>query len=260
MLAANFMERFHPFINRDYKRLRRIVDAISFGIGGKLDRNPTFDERGLTDELLDSISVNFNRTRLTGQFINLNIHKPSEKRTGADILIRVKNNRREIKFDRYVLLQAKKFVQKTGKFHETDIGNAHLTSQVSRMHSYNPEFSYLLLYSPTEEPSGNKVSQFDYSYILRYWDIDPDFEDFVGSSSILTSEIRGSYPVTTLRTKNWEKLTDNLPENLLNYSETFSNFLLDDLVTGKIGKDWDTVIEKAQGEFSIIATLTYGVG
>ena len=258
------MERFHSFSNRDYQKLSYITNSIAYEIGGRLGRNSTFDERGLTDEFLDLLQKYFDNIKLSKNYINLQLNKPSEKKTGADILFRIKVNLKEISFDRYVLIQAKKYLINSGHFSETDIGNKHLSSQVAKMHNYNSEFSYILLYSTDEEPLGNKVIKNNLQYPemhLRFHPKDPFYDDFITiGPGQLSPKIHSGYPITFLRSKTWEKLKNNESENLLNYSETFPNFLLDDLVTGKIGKEWDDSIQKAEGEFSIVVTLTYGLG
>ncbi|MEO5572081.1 MAG: hypothetical protein ABIT08_12245 [Bacteroidia bacterium] len=249
------MEQFHPIENRDYQELLWTLNNITFHIGSKLDRNPSFDERGLTDELLDSLQERIKQIKFSNCFINLKIEKPSEKKTGADIIFRILFNQSEISFDRYVLMQAKKFSIKNKKFSETNIGNSHLNGQVKRMHSYNPEFSYLLLYSTTEEPIGNIVIEHYYSH-CRYH---PKFEDlFIVMQLQGIKKVEGNYPVAILRAKSWEKMKNNKPRTLLSHSENFPSFILDDLITGKIGKDWDTKIEKGKGDFSFIVTLTIG--
>jgi hypothetical protein len=249
--------RFHPIQNRDYNKLRQIIDSISHSIGAKLSRNQTYDERGLTDELFDQLQTSLSHIKLSKYFINLHANKPSEKSTGADILLRIIVNRQEISFDRYVLIQAKKYLASTGNYSETNIGNSHLNSQVARMHKYNPEFSYIMLYSTTTEPVANVVMSHNYQYSHMFFDL----EDLIYSQTYsLLSSIQHSYPVALLRSKTWEKFTDTSADKLLSYSETFSNFLLDDLVIGKIGINWDEIIEKAQGEFSIVITLKIGQG
>ena len=150
------MNHLSPILNEDYQVLRLTIDLIAYRLGKKLDRNPTFDERGLTDILLDMLQEYLLHIPTSKYFINLQVTKPSEKKTGADILFRIKTLKPEIQFDRYLLIQAKKFLTDKGLFSETDIGNKHLSGQIERMHIYNPEFSYILLYSNLLKPKGYK--------------------------------------------------------------------------------------------------------
>lgn len=247
--------RLSPILNREYQILRQIFDCISYSIGAKLERNPTFDERGLTDELLDLLQTSLNGVKLSKDYINLSTTKPSEKKTGADILFRIIVNKPEISFDRYVLIQAKKYIN--GKFSETKKGNNHLSGQVKKMHGYNPEFSYIMLYSTNDNPIANAVvCQTNFQTILC---CHSDFENIAFENrSVYLSTIQSCYPITLLRSKTWEKFKVINPNNLLSYSETFSNFILNDFITGKLGKEWDDEIEKAKGEFSFTITLTIG--
>ena len=250
------MKRPHPILNNDYQNLAHAIDEIAREIGGKLGRNKTYDERGLTDEFIDLLGKYFSHVKLSKYFINMRVHKPSEKRTGADILMRVIVNRAEVQYDRYVLIQAKKYLIDKKQFSETNQGNAHLSAQVLKLHNYNPEFSYLLLYSTNSEPSANFVFDASRLYIPFLLGGYP-----ISSSSLSAfASFQYCYPMTFLRTKTWEKFVDTSPGNLLNFSDTLPNFLLDDLLTGKIGKEWDEVIEKAQGEFSIVITIIVGQG
>ena len=255
------MMKFHPVLNQDYQKIRWMLNAIAYKIGGKLSRNPTFDERGLTDELLDLLLTSFNHIKLSKYYINIHVNKPSEKKTGADILVRTIVKRQEISFDRYVLLQAKKYLLRSEQFNETNVGNTHLTGQIAKLHTYNPEFSYLLLYSTHSEPSANFVIGQSNLHSSLFENFFLDFDDLIQFGHLSPSvNIQSSYPVTLLRTKTWEKFTDTKYHNLLNYSEVFPNFILDDLIAGKIGKEWDSTIEKAQGVFSIVLTITVGQG
>ena len=263
------MNHLSPILNEDYQVLRLTIDLIAYRLGKKLDRNPTFDERGLTDILLDMLQEYLLHIPTSKYFINLQVTKPSEKKTGADILFRIKTLKPEIQFDRYLLIQAKKFLTDKGLFSETDIGNKHLSGQIERMHIYNPEFSYILLYSNLLKPKGNTVT----------YNLDPLLDIFLKLSAAYAEfdspekyyslldgglkpqtvkNIKENYPVAFLRSKTWGQLRNNEPESLLNYSETFSNFLLDDIVSGKIGKEWDSEIEKVQSQFSFVVTLSVG--
>lgn len=256
------MGHFHFLPNRDYQKLYRTINSIASQLGVKLSRNHTYDERGLTDYLLDALQEAFGYLKPKKYYINLHVNKPSEKKTGADILLRVKVNRHEINFDRYVLIQAKKYLTGKGVFSETDIGNTHLSGQVAKMHQYNPEFSYLLFYATEEEPVGNIVTNAP-THELINWGLLPlplIEELFKGSHFTRPAYIEGNYPLTVLRSKTWEKLHDNNPENILAYSEIFSSFLLDDVITGKLGKEWHPEIEAAQGEFSFVVTISIGQG
>jgi hypothetical protein len=252
------MIRPHLIVNRDYQCLRQKLDLIANEIGYKLERNHTFDERGLTDKLLNLLKKELGQIKLSKYYINLNVNKPNEKKTGADILLRIIINLQDISFDRYVLLQAKKYKARDGRFSETELGNNHLSEQVRKMHTYNPDFSYLLLYSTTSDPVSNAVVRqtyfhpslcIDFGYLLF----------LTGQYSSITS-IQDNFPLTILRSKTWEKLKDTNASNLLKYSETFTNFILDDLVTGKIGKEWDDTIEQAKEKFSRVVTLSIGQG
>ncbi|GAB3789836.1 hypothetical protein GCM10028818_59130 [Spirosoma horti] len=254
------MKQFNHLLNRDYHKLRWIINHISYRLGIKLGRNPSFDERGLTDELLDQLQEMFDHLKFIKYYINLNVHKPSEKSTGADMLLRVIVNKAEISFDRYVLIQAKKYIASKGLFGETDAGNKHLSSQVAKMHAYNPEFSYILLYSTEEEPTGNIVIN-SYPSETLSWQLLPYIDELFGDSKLMASaSIKGNYPVTFLRSKTWEKFRNNKPEDILPYSETFASFLLDDVITGKLGKEWHPEIQSAQGNFSFVITISISQG
>jgi hypothetical protein len=246
-------------VNRDYQCLRQKLDLIANEIGYKLERNHTFDERGLTDVLLDLIQKRFREIKnLSKYYVNPNVNKPSEKKTGADILLRIIINLQDISFDRYVLLQAKKYKARDGRFSETELGNNHLSEQVRKMHTYNPDFSYLLLYSTTSDPVSNAVVR--QTYFHPSLCIDFDYLILLTEQYSSITSIQDIFPLTILRSKTWEKLKDTNASNLLKYSETFTNFILDDLVTGKIGKEWDDTIEQAKGEFSRVVTLSIGQG
>jgi len=83
------MELFHPLNNRDYQKLNSIFSFISFLVAQKLERNATFDERGLNDLLFDYILENLKLLNTAHYFINLEVKKPDERKTGADIVFRV---------------------------------------------------------------------------------------------------------------------------------------------------------------------------
>jgi hypothetical protein len=258
------MIRPHPILNKDYQLLRQTFDSIANEIGRKLGRNPTFDERGLTDELLDLLQTELDIIKLSKYYIKLNVNKPSEKKTGADILLRIIIKLQDVSFDRYVLLQAKKYIASSGRFSETEVGNKHLSGQITKMHTYNPEFSYLLLYSTNSNPVSNAVVIQTYFHFINFEELlflSRHYDELLFLSSYYSiTSIQTNSPLTILRSKTWEKFANTDPSNLLKYSETFTNFVLDDLVTGKIGKEWDDTIEKAAGEFSIMVTLTIGQG
>jgi hypothetical protein len=123
------MEYFHPLFNRDFQKLNSILSYLCFDLGQHLERNPTYDERGLTDALFRSIQQLFDQVKMARYYVHLHTNKPSEKKTGADIVFRVQMNFPEVRFDRYVLLQAKKYLANQATFSETEPGNKHLTSQ-----------------------------------------------------------------------------------------------------------------------------------
>jgi hypothetical protein len=72
--------------------------------------------------------------------------------------------------------------------------------------------------------------------------------------------MEGNYSVTVLRARTWQSILNNEPKSLLNYASSFPDFILNDLVTGKVGKDWDTQIQDAQGTFGVVVTLAIGQG
>jgi hypothetical protein len=254
------MEYFHPLLNRDFQKLNSILSYICFGLGQRLEQNPTYDERGLTDAMLHSIQQLFDQVKMARYYVHLQTNKPSEKKTGADILFRVNVHFPEVSFDRYVLLQAKKYLTNKHTFSETEPGNAHLTSQIAKMRAYSPEFSYLLLYATTENPTGNKVT-YHPLYAENFWRIQPLLgEIFAPGKQFPVLSMEGNYPVTVLRASTWQSIRSNEPKSLLHYSSCFPDFILNDLITGKVGKDWDPKIESAQGQFSFVVTLAIGQG
>jgi hypothetical protein len=254
------MEYFHSLLNRDFQKLNSILSYICYGLGQRLERNPTYDERGLTDELLHSIQQLFEQVKMAKYYVHLHTNKPSEKKTGADILFRIKVQFPDARFDRYVLLQAKKYLTSQDQFSETEPGNAHLSSQVAKMQEYNPEFSYLLLYATTEKPTANKVI-YHPLYAENFWRIQPLLgEIFAPGKQFPVLSMEGNYPVTVLRASTWQSLRNAEPRSLLQYSNCFPDFILNDLVTGKVGKEWDGKIDGAQGQFSFVVTLAIGQG
>jgi len=165
-----------------------------------------------------------------------------------------------MRFDRYVLLQAKKYLIGEGSFAETNRGNKHLTIQVGKMHSFNPEFSYLLLYSTTESPAGNKVA-YSTLYEEGNWRFHPFLvETFAPGKQFPIISVKGNFPITVIRASTWEAMHRVSPEILLNYGSCLPDFILNDLVAGKVGKTWDEDIEKAEGQFSVVVTLSIGQG
>lgn len=254
------MEYFHPLLNRDFQKFNSILSYLCFDLGQRLERNPTYDERGLTDQLLDSIQKLFDQVKLARYYVHLHTNKPSEKKTGADIVFRVQMNFPEVHFDRYVLLQAKKYLVNKATFSEAEPKNKHLLSQVAKMHEYNPEFSYLMLYATTESPAANKVT-YNPTYGESFWRIQPLLgEIFAPGKQYPILSMEGNYPVTVLRARTWQSIHNNEPKSLLHYASCFPDFILNDLVTGKVGKDWDTQIQDAQGTFGIVVTLAISQG
>lgn len=260
MVYRTIMEYFHPLLSEDYLKLNSIFSYVCFELGKRLQQDPSYGEPGLTTELFHQLRQRLKELKLANYFINLHMDRPSEKKTGADIAFRIRLNFPEVHFDRYILLQAKKYLADKDRFSETNPGNVHLSGQVAKMHQFNPEFSYLLLYSTGEFPTGNMVNSRPWFGELSWW-FDPLPEaifDAGKPSPIRTLE--GNYPVTVLRASTWQSIHDDEPKSLLNYASCFPEFILNDLVTGKIGKKWDTQIQDAQGQFSFVVTLAIGQG
>ena len=202
---------FHILTLEESLSLKLIFEHISFLIGRKLYRNHTADERGLTDDLFDHLIEHFSNSPIQfgGQSsINITFHKPSEKSTGADILIRVILNSKEIGFDRFVLVQAKKYNIPSKIFNECDPKNSHLNNQISRMTKYAPIFNYLMLYCPLDNPMGNMIySDFPFLHTfylpLKISGFDNILFHLHHKFPYLNS-LQGRTPIILLQGRNWK--------------------------------------------------------
>jgi hypothetical protein len=253
---------FHILSLEESLCLKLIFEHISFKTGRKLQRNPTADERGLTDDVFDELANFFSgqSIRLPGNStIHCDFRKPHEGVTGADILIRATINSKEFSTDRFVLIQAKKYLEPIKQFNESNPGNSHLEGQIQRMSQFAPIFNYVLLYCRLDGPTGNMLYG-DFPFLHTFYlpltlrDTDEILYHLHHKFPYLQG-INGKTPIVLLQGRNWQKIHRPNPTDLVNISDPFSYFMVEDLFKGKIGHDWNKEIQEKQNDFSFQMTI-----
>jgi hypothetical protein len=253
---------FHILTLEESLALKLIFEDVAFRIGRKLHRNHTADERGLTDDLFDGLADHFQGQpiRLPGSStIQCTLHKPSEKASGADILIRTIINSSEFHMDRFVLVQAKKYNTASKQFNECEPNNTHLLGQINRMRNYAPIFNYIMLYCTLDAPDGNMIYG-DFPFLHTFYlpmkihGIDDVMYHLHHKFPYLHS-LGGRTPVVLVQGRNWQNIKRHQAADLMNLSDPLSYFLVEDFFNGKIGHEWDEKILKASGEFSFQMTV-----
>jgi hypothetical protein len=260
--------------------LKEFFYLASYEIAVRLDHNPHADERGLTDELVrvltnkKSTLVSLLRDRLgkSKSIIDLILHETTirdEARIGADFGIVLRIATDDVQYQRSALFQAKRLQpdgETFGPFCSYGLEDSRSRRQSEKMVKYNSA-SFFVLYNPSLLPvlsNAEKSDELDAvtERLTGYWEKHHEYaKTRVGDPMprlFVPNQLPGIFalpfdPTDAISVVPAAFISQVRPSSLRaqplhKYTVSFTNFMVDDFIQGKVGDSSEAGIDVAKGK------------
>jgi hypothetical protein len=260
--------------------LKEFFYLASREIAARLDHNPHADERGLTDELVRVLSNHKSalvsnlqeRLNKSKSVIELTLHETmirEEARTGADIGLVLRIATDDVQYQRSVLFQAKRLQpdgEVFGPFCSYGLEDSRSRKQSDAMLKWNAA-SFFILYNPTVIPAcshAEKSEELDTvaERLTGYWETHHEYAAKHYGAPLPRLFVPNQLPaifalpfdptdaicVVPAAFVSQARPSALRAQPIYKYTVSFTNFMVDDLIQGKVGDTSKSGIEAAKGQ------------
>lgn len=235
------------FDQKIYHEIVSVFHDACMAIGYQITKDPNVKENTLTDNLYLSVKEAIGKFQNSSgsRSFSISLDRRQERSLGSDLLIRVVANWPFLTFDRFILVECKRYLLKNKVYrniHARKGPEDHLQKQIAKMRKTSEHFSYLMLYSPRNITGDIAVSSC------------PPWHPIIHPQRYMP------YPCTLIPVRNFDTTSDFSPTSLQLQAEYLPRIMVDNLFKGLIGEVWTKDTENAIADLENFELWTFTIG